>query len=54
MQWIGAGGSFAALMVIRYYSLIRYPFLKKFEGYYIEKLELDSSNLDTVKLTLAL
>ena len=50
---MGAGGSLSVLLAIRYYSLIRYPILKKFEGYYIEKLELDAQNLDKVKIWLA-
>ena len=33
--------SFMCFLGVRYYSQLRYPFLKVFEGYYVEKIEVD-------------
>jgi hypothetical protein len=50
---INACISFAAFLLIRYYSLIVYPQLKVFESYYVERLDINN-NLDKIQITWAL
>lgn len=42
----------AGLLFVRFYSRVMYPFLKEFEGYYVESVEL-SKSLQTVRLRWA-
>lgn len=46
-NFIPAGVSFSLFLAIRYYSQLRYPFLRTFEAYYVQSLEVNSS-LDKV------
>lgn len=45
--------SFAIFLFVRYYSHLRYPELKEFEAYYVQKVEINDT-LDKVQLTWAL
>ena len=37
-QYYASAGPFLLFLILRYYSQFRFPYLKKFESYYVEKL----------------
>ena len=47
-----AAPAMAAFLTLRYYGKLMYPFLKVFESYYVEKMQLIDS-LDKVQITWA-
>lgn len=49
-MYIPSSAAFAAFLLSRYYSPMRYPFLNKFESYYVRSIEL-SADLEKVKMT---
>ena len=48
-MYLHSGGAFAAFLLARYYTPMRYPFVHKFECYYVRSIEL-SEDLERVKL----
>ena len=53
MSPIPGGISLALFLLIRYYSQVRYPQIKRFEAYYVEKLAV-STDFSKVQLTWAM
>ena len=45
--------SLAVLAFVKYYSQFRYPELKDFEAYYVQKMEINDT-FDKIQLTWAL
>ena len=52
LQFLNGGAAFSLFLTLRYYSQLRYPFLKTFESYYVETLQLNET-FDKAQITWA-
>ena len=52
LNFVNAGAFFSIFLSFRYYSQLRYPFLKTFESYYVESMQLNET-FDKAQITWA-